>query len=580
MITNTLGILLQVPFFVGLGLLFPWRPDRKRLTFERLLLTFFTGWGLAIGFLQLWHFFFKVDLLPLGLLVAGSLLGWALARAEVAAYFRSLPKKEAFWLAIVGLAPAVMIANHVMFSTPQADFGLYHLQAVTWINSYAIVPGLGNLHHRLAFNNSNFLLAAALNTGFLSGQAYYLSNTVLAYVIVLLGGAGVYNTICSKDGLLYHDWYYALMLPFALWQTGTAYVVGFSPDFPGFVLQFVLGGELLRLFELELEADALQRQSLYIVLLVAVGLTVKLSSAGFGFLILLAILGLWIVRYKFPLRQAGRYWLSWAGVLAAWVVPWLVRNLILSGYLLYPSTIISFPFPWTMPDYLAAPISAGISSWARTRSDTIPYTANWSWFLQWSHDFVYEVKQGFVLCLGLMAAGAGWFVLFRKTIVKNWKTATTGLAALAAISLASILYWFILAPDYRFSGAVFWTFLVSLILLGYDLVAAAGKVRLNSWGIVFLLLALTFWISPNHFSKDLSRQYILTPPSLAQVAAKARPADTLSSRTTDSGLVVYFPTVGPECWNFPLPCIPQNDYNPKLSLIVPGNLQAGFEMVK
>ncbi len=580
MLTNTLGILLQVPVFIGIGLLFPWPPERGRLGFQRLLLTFFTGWGMAIGFLQIWHFFRKIDLLSLGVLVLAAVLGWVLARQRVSAYFASLDKKAAVVLGLIGLAPAVMIANHVMFSTPHTDFGLYHLQTVTWINTYAIVPGLGNLHHRLAFNNSNFLLAAAFNTGFLSGQAYYLVNTVLAYVAILLGGSGLYQVVRSREGLLNHNLYYTLMLPFVIWQTSTAYLVGYSPDFPIFTLQFVLGGELLRLFELEPEFEAFQRQCLAIVLLVAVGLTVKLSFAGFGALVLLAVLILWIVRFKFSPCRDGRYMLGWVGLLAVWGIPWLVRNLILSGYLLFPSTFISFPFPWTMPDYLSAPVAGVISSWARTRSATIVYTGDWSWFLNWSRNFVYEVKQDFLLSLVLILAEAALFFVFRKKIASEAKRAAAGPLVLAGISLVGVIYWFILAPDYRFSGAVFWSLLVGLLLLGYHLLAGAGWTRVSAWGAILLLLALTFWMSPDQFSKNLSRQYLISPPSPAQIDASARPPDTLTSQTTDAGLVVYYPVNGPDCWNFPLPCTPKDDYNPRLALIQPGDMQKGFMMLK
>lgn len=41
------------------------------------------------------------------------------------------------------------------------DTWLYHQQMVTWIERFPIVPGLGNLHHRFAYNNSYFLYIAA-----------------------------------------------------------------------------------------------------------------------------------------------------------------------------------------------------------------------------------------------------------------------------------------------------------------------------------------------------------------------------------------------------------------------------------
>jgi hypothetical protein len=38
------------------------------------------------------------------------------------------------------------------------DTGLYHWQAMKWLESYPVVPGLGNIHGRFAFNSNALLL--------------------------------------------------------------------------------------------------------------------------------------------------------------------------------------------------------------------------------------------------------------------------------------------------------------------------------------------------------------------------------------------------------------------------------------
>src|SRR4029079_17401394 len=42
------------------------------------------------------------------------------------------------------------------------DFGNYHLATIRWLTAQPIVPGLGNLHFRLGFNQSYFLYPAQL----------------------------------------------------------------------------------------------------------------------------------------------------------------------------------------------------------------------------------------------------------------------------------------------------------------------------------------------------------------------------------------------------------------------------------
>ena len=45
-------------------------------------------------------------------------------------------------------------------STFHYDTGLYHAQAIHWIEEYGVVKGLGNIHVRLAYNSALFALSA------------------------------------------------------------------------------------------------------------------------------------------------------------------------------------------------------------------------------------------------------------------------------------------------------------------------------------------------------------------------------------------------------------------------------------
>jgi hypothetical protein len=66
-----------------------------------------------------------------------------------------------------------------MLAPDNYDSGLYHLQSIRWDNTYPIVPGLGNLHERLAFNQSFFEFVAALNFQPYFGHGSALANSFL-----------------------------------------------------------------------------------------------------------------------------------------------------------------------------------------------------------------------------------------------------------------------------------------------------------------------------------------------------------------------------------------------------------------
>ena len=142
-----------------------------------------------------------------------------------------------------------MLALHVLFVSPNYDHGLYHMQTVRWIHDFAIVPGLGNLHHRLAFNNASFLYAALLDSGPLAGRGYYLANTLPAFALILQCAAGFGGLFQERQPIRGVNLYFALLLPAVLWQVSVMPLPGYSPDMIVFLLQVATGGELLRLFE-------------------------------------------------------------------------------------------------------------------------------------------------------------------------------------------------------------------------------------------------------------------------------------------------------------------------------------------
>ena len=281
MIFITVSILFLFLVFTGIGLLFPWSIFHRERRFESLLAGFWIGWALAIAFLQLWHFFFPVGLGAFLSLLALSTAGWLRAGAAVLEMARAWNKPQAMALAGLALIPAGMVANHVLFTSPNSDYALYHLQTVKWFSQYAIVPGLGNLYFPLAFNCASFLYTAVIDTGLLEGRAYFVSNSLLAYAVMLYCASGLYGLFQGK-GVRSAHLFNALMIPVILLQVSTAYVVAYSPDPIVFFLQVILASELLRLFEDPPERERFQRRAAQIMLLATAGITLKLSFAIFG----------------------------------------------------------------------------------------------------------------------------------------------------------------------------------------------------------------------------------------------------------------------------------------------------------
>ncbi|NPV56877.1 MAG: hypothetical protein HPY76_09460 [Anaerolineae bacterium] len=573
MVTNTFLIIVVFFIIAGVGALFD-RVDADGLSLKSVLRRFWIGFAALIAFLQFWHFLFPVNWVALLLACLAGAGGWALTFSRQPGW---LCEKRSLWLLLGGLAllgaPAFLLGNNALFQSPHVDYGLYHLQTVKWFSAYPLVPGLGNLHHRLAFNHAIFLFGALLNAGSSLGLGYYLTTNVPAYALILQGALGLIALIRARSVISKTEVFMALILPAVLWHFSHLPMVGYSADNLVFIIQVVVIAWLLELFDHKADLAAFQRQARRVLALSALGIALKLSFAFFALMVTLVVLALWWTRFRKQTVAPFKTMLGWAGLMLVWVAPWLARNVIMSGYLLYPSTFIALPVKWRMPGHLADGLTRIITLWARTDSDGIPYTGDLNWFITWAQRFPYIPRQALLIGVIVLLLVGVVYLLGRGRL-----RLAGDLLAVIGISLGAGVSWFISAPDYRFSGALLFILMVSAFMLALYLPGASSWSDNQRAAAFGLLLLLVFYLSPNNFSNNLSRGQFLLPASESALAEAAQPASGMKQETTLSGLMVYLPSdaESAECWDYPLPCTPQPDYFNKLSLIDPHDMAKGF----
>ena len=98
-------------------------------------------------------------------------------------------KNKAVWLLYAGLT--LLFAYGSSRGYMHYDTGLYHAQAIRWIEEYGVVPGLANLHSRFGYNSASFALSAFFSETWLIGQPMHCVAGFFALLCACKCAAGL-----------------------------------------------------------------------------------------------------------------------------------------------------------------------------------------------------------------------------------------------------------------------------------------------------------------------------------------------------------------------------------------------------
>lgn len=553
---NAVGLwLLLWVVFTGVGLFVRRALGHRFESLHELLMSPWLGWGTTVVFLQFWHRVSPVDGRVLPLVMVVGLLGIGLNTRPLA---RLLAPRLRVVAAVCAVAAglALWLANHTVMQPGIYDSGLYHLNAVRWAKEFALVPGLGNLHGRLAFNNSSFLYTAMLDVGPFAQRSHQVASGFLMWLLLINCAHGGVRLWSVPRGREAPDLYYALCLaPLLAWIVNSGYASSPSPDVPCFVLAIFLGGELLRFLGPRPtgEEGRAMVPLAGLCLLAMVGITVKLTFAAFA----VALGAVAVCVHAWRVRTLDRIVAALTLVVALAVlvlVQWSIRGVVLSGYPAYPATLGVVPVDWAIPAEVAQQMAQGVKAWAR-QPHVPPETVlhSWSWLGPWSRRvwWAHRLELTFPLLGSVLAVGLVVYRLRRGCL----RPGLRGLALLPAV--AALLVWFLAAPDPRFQGALAWVLCNSLLALGLP-----ATPRAQAWTLLAqALLVLGLCVKPIDFIRTWK-----DPGPSRQAAMKMM--------VTRSGLAVYVPVTGDQVWNSELPATPY--FSPRLRLRETNNMSQGF----
>jgi hypothetical protein len=441
------------------------------------------------------------------------------------------------------------------------DTGLYHAQNIRWIETYPLVPGLGNLHDRLAFN-SNWLLVSALFSFSFLGFSGFHSLGALLVLLVAAFSLHKFDRLLKGENTLSNA--AAILVVFLLRRIFSLELPAPGTDLPAALLVwliFLIGMEKIE----DCSAAKLDYKTLSLLLLSTFALTIKVSV-----LPVLLLPAYFMFRAVRTRKLAAL--LTGAGAAALVLIPWLGRNMVISGYLVYPLPATAwFHLDWAIPTSQAQETADTITSWARLAGGkseevlNLPLTA---WVPLWVQNLETLDRQ---ILFGL---GAGSILLLLFTLAAFFRTrklpeALSRYAVFYFTALVGIGFWFFQAPHFRFGYGFLGIYLCLLAAPIFQWVASNSK-RLRLGLSMLALAALLLYQSVGFYNlRQISglRSIWIMPGAYPEVAVL--PASL-------GRFTLYLPVEGDQCWYTPFPC------NPALSPdVIPrgDNLKDGFRNV-
>jgi len=436
------------------------------------------------------------------------------------------------WVLI--LICAVMLIHAQALPQSEADMAGYHLQALRWDLEYPIVPGLGNLHGRLAFNSVMILITALLDdvgtrwiVDVLVAVFFWISVFIRLRDIQSPRG---WNGTDQRANIEY--WFLILVL------AGTALVPKLWGETWAINADILTAYLIMYWVVLALGYQRGDRTTTAALLILTSALAVasKISAAP-----LVLVTAAFLAVYR---RFNHVSVLRAVTIAVIMLVTWTTRSVLLSGCAIYPlRQSCAFSIPWAESPEMVYDEAIAIRSWARLEGEGHFSKAahGWGWLSTWlkaNRRLSLALVFQFGLLVGCLA------LLLRPSVREGF----SGDLKLISAGLAACLsFWFLSAPDVRFASGT----IVSAALLGAGIAGAAWlrSPRLYSEGAKILVtLLLVGGVS--------GLRTIATHPDFNRFRI---PDVAVYSVDTGGGRSVWVPVAADSCWDHPLPCTPYVD---------------------
>lgn len=433
----------------------------------------FTGIAAVTAYAQIFSLFYKVGALANIVLFAVCPIIVILCRSKFHDIFTAVKKnsvrrvKDRKFYICAGML-LLLIVFFVVIAVQRAyhvDTDGYHAQSIRWIEEFGAVKGIGNLYHRLAYNSAFMCFQALFSWVFLIGQSMHVGN---AYLCLAVACYALATISFYKDTRMRGSDFFKILI---LLYLGTDSVVGIlaSPNTDTFVLMFIL---YILAKWCEYNESGENRAEAYgnLCLLGVFALTLKLSVA---MVLLLTIRP----AAEMLSKKKWKTIFTYVGAGLFILIPYCARNVIISGYLIYPYPAIDlFDVDWKMLPYEVDFDRKEIMAYGRGIYEVGQYDLKITgWFPAWWEAQAVWVKAMLAVNIILLPVCLLKYIRYRRG-----KDVGVYDKFIGPIVLIQFLYWMFTAPLARY-GMVF-LFIVPCMLLAFF----AEEIRPNPKAAVFL----------------------------------------------------------------------------------------------
>ncbi len=443
---------------------------------------------------------------------------------------------------LVGAIVIVAWCLRAMETPTMYDSGLYHFGSIRWLNEYPIIPGLGNLHWRLALNQSYFGFLAVLNVSPFWGKGYATGGLFLliltAFTLLEIGlkqssrwrwifGGILFSYLCLLSGPLANP----------------------LPDTAVALLQIAIFIFLYCyvLARTDGEADdrhQVKRLQITLLCMCMTIVTIKLSSVAFA-LTSFTLVIFWMLRSP-QLTFSNSLLIKSAFFFGFAVFLHLARSYLLSGAPFFPSPVAGvWSLPWAVQFGVAHNESQLIYAWAKQPGvESVSQLADgYAWVGPWLAALPSKLKYLFLASTSFTIMAI--LLRCRSGRSSDWAQLLLGIPLAAAYS-----FWFFTAPDPRFLGAIAILFFVWSAYIFCEQIYAVGTSSLPSGGTVvsFVLNAFVIMCATTLFVR-WSLNGVAVPNGWDKL-----PTPEVSVKSSELGIEALVPTKDSQCWNAELPC--------------------------